>query len=245
MGANKLEKFEIVKVNRKDIHGVDWNPRKISESARKKLKAGLKKFGLVQPIIVNKRSMNIVGGHKRIEEMDTILRNDDYDLHVAMIDVDERGEVSLNVLLNNTSVMGEWDIFALQDLHRLFPDIDYVSDFGFDESEVDIMLGDFFKSEPETPLIDPMKEVKKLDTEDYRQMKKAQREKVKERENENPQDAHELSNLDYTLTIVFPNNRDKADFMSRIKKDPKEKFVKSTILYDISNGIYNLSAISQ
>jgi hypothetical protein len=72
-------------------------------------------------------------------------------------------------------------------------------------------------------------------------MKKNQREKAKARDEDNPQDVHELSNLDYTLTVVFPNNREKADFMRKIRKDPKEKFIKSTIFYDISQGVYNLS----
>ena len=100
MGANKLENFTIEKINRNEIHGADYNPRKITESARKKLKQGMKKWGAVQPIIVNKRTMTIVGGHQRIDAMDQILRKNDYELSVAMIDVDEKDEVSLNVFLN-------------------------------------------------------------------------------------------------------------------------------------------------
>jgi ParB-like chromosome segregation protein Spo0J len=245
MGANKLEVFEIVKVNRQDIHGADYNPRKISEAARKKLRAGLKKYGLVQPIVVNRKTMNIVGGHQRIREMDDIIRKPDYELHVAMIDVSEKDEVSINVQLNNESLQGEWDTFALQDLKNVFPDIDFVADFGFDESEIDVMLGDAFKDvKIEAPLIDPMKEAKKS-AEDFRQMKKDQREKAKNRDAENPQEAHELSDLDYTLTVVFPNNREKADFMRKIRKDPKEKYIKSSIFYDIQKGVYDISALNK
>ena len=245
MGVNKLEKFEITVVHRRDIHGADYNPRTISEGARKKLKAKIKKHGNVQPIIVNKRTMNIVGGHQRLNEFDTLLKIDDYRLTVSMIDVSEREEVEINIILNNTELQGEWDTFKLQDLHNIFPDINFEEDLGFDESTLDIMLGDIFKdTEPETPIIDPMKEAKKeLNAEDYRQMKKDQRDKKKNDLNDNPADVHELSDLDYTLTIVFPNNRDKADFMKKIKKDPKEKFVKSNILFDISKGVYNLSSV--
>jgi len=239
---NKYEKFTIEQVKRCEIHGADYNPRKISEDAKKKLKKSLKEHGLVIPITVNKRTMNIVAGHQRVALLDDIIRKDDYPLKVAMIDVDEKQEAVLNVSLNNQSLMGEFDTVALQDIHELFPDIDYESDFGFDKSEIDIMLGDMFKPEaPEIKLIDPMKEAKhQPSAEDFRQMKKEQREKAKESDAEN---VHELSDLDYTLTIVFPNNRDKADFMKKIKKDPKEKFLKSTILYDLSKGVYKLSAI--
>ena len=241
---NKYEKFIIERVKRCDIHGADYNPRQITEGARDKLKKSLKKHGLVMPVVVNRRTMTIVSGHQRVSVLDDIIRKNDYPLNVAMIDVDGKEEAVLNVSLNNQSLMGEWDTFALQDLHGLFPDIDYVSDFGFDESEIDIMLGDMFKTEnTEIPsFIDPVKEAKKLDAGDFRQMKKEQRDKKKNAVNENPADVHELSDLDYTLTIVFPNNRDKADFMKKIRKDPKEKFVKSVILYDIYKGAYNLSA---
>jgi 23S rRNA G2445 N2-methylase RlmL len=132
MPANKLENFTIEIVNRRDIHGADYNPRKTTESARKKLRAGLKKYGLVQPIVVNKQTMNIVGGHQRINEMDTIIRKPDYQLSVAMINVSEKDEVGLNVFLNNQSAMGEWDITALQVIKELYPDIDYEADMGFD-----------------------------------------------------------------------------------------------------------------
>ena len=245
MGANKLEVFEIVKVNRQDIHGADYNPRKISEAARKKLRAGLKKYGSVQPIVVNKRTMNIVGGHKRLGEFDDIIRKPDYELTVAMIDVDEKDEVAINILLNNQSVMGEWDTFALQDIKNQFPEIDFINDCGFDESDISVMLGDAFKDvKIEAPLIDPIQEAKKS-ADDFRQMKKDQREKAKNRDAENPQEAHELSDLDYTLTVVFPNNREKADFMRKIRKDPKEKYIKSSIFYDISKGAYDISALNK
>jgi len=241
MGANKLEKFEIVKVNRQDIHGADYNPRKITEAAKKKLRDFLKKNGLWQPLVINKRTMTLVSGHQRLAIMDSLLRKDDYDLTVSRVDVDEKTEVSGNVFMNNPSAMGEWDTFALQDLHSLFPDIDYEIDLGFDKSEIDIMLGDMFNDvDIEAPLIDPVKEAKKLETEDFRQMKKNQRENTK---NADPEDVHELSDLNYTLTVVFPNNREKADFMRKIKKDPKEKYVKSTLLFDISKGVYNLSPL--
>ena len=169
MGANKLENFEIVKVNRKDIHGADYNPRKISESARKKLRAGIKKYGIVQPVIVNKKTMNIVGGHQRITEMDTIIRKPDYELSITMIDVDEKNEVSINVFLNNQSAMGEWDTFALQDIKGIFPEIDFEIDMGFDVSDINILFG---KQEKEQKLIEEQTEAQEYTADTFREAKK-------------------------------------------------------------------------
>jgi hypothetical protein len=242
---NKYEKFTVERVSRANIKGADYNPRKISEEARRKLKKSLKEHGLVMPIVVNRRSMTIVSGHQRVSLLDDIIRKDDYPLTVAFVDVDEKEEAVLNVSLNNQSLMGEWDTFALQDLHDIFPDIDFEADFGFDASEIDIMLGDFAKELEETPLIDPVKEAKKaeLSAEDFRQMKKDQRDKAKEENGEGR--SYQLQDNDYVVQIVFPNNREKTDFMRKIRKDPKEKYIKSSVIFDIAHGAYDLSALNK
>jgi len=177
MGANKLESFTAETVNRRDIRGADYNPRKISEAAKKKLRKKMREWGAVQPIVVNRRTMTIVGGHQRIDAMDSILRKDDYELTVAMIDVDEKQEAAINVFLNNPSAQGEWDTFALQNAKR-----------------------------------------------------------------ENRQGgSYNLAESDYVVQIVFPNNREKREFMRKIKKPEGEKFLKSTVLLDIYNQAYDLS----
>ena len=48
----------------KDLKPATYNPRQISTKQYKDLKASVKKFGLVDPIIVNK-DMTIIGGHQR------------------------------------------------------------------------------------------------------------------------------------------------------------------------------------
>lgn len=91
------------------------NPRKIAGEAKKRLRDGLDKFGLVQPIIFNKRTGYIVGGHQRVELCKESMQPDEM-LQVAVIDVDEKAEAELIVFLNNTSAQGYWDEFALLDL---------------------------------------------------------------------------------------------------------------------------------
>jgi hypothetical protein len=236
MGANQLENFEIVKVNRRDIHGADYNPRKISESARKKLRDGLKKYGLVQPIIVNKPTMNVVGGHKRLEEMDTIIRKPDYELHVAMINVSEKDEVSINVFLNNQSAMGEWDVLALQDIKGIFPDIDYEADMGFDESDINILFG---RQEEEQKLIEEQAAAEEFTPDTFRETKKKIREKAKSESKGG--DSYNLAESDYVIQIVFPNNHEKHEFMRKIRKPEKETYLKSSILLDIYNHVYDIS----
>lgn len=242
MAANKLEKYEIKTINRSEIHEADYNPRKITDSVRKKLKKGMKTLGLLAPIIVNKTTMNIVGGHQRISIMDEENKypGKDYELTVAMVELSEQDEVKANVLLNNQGVMGEWDISALGSLKDIFPDLNFETDFGFDTSDIDIMFGKGFQPQEKKEIEQKTAEFSK---DDFREMKREQRAKAKEQNEENG--AYHLNDNDYSVTFVFPNNREKQKFMERIHKPQKETHLKATILYDIYKQQYNLSDIGQ
>lgn len=50
----------------KDLKPATYNPRQISTKQYNDLKASVKKFGLVDPIIVNKDN-TVVGGHQRLK----------------------------------------------------------------------------------------------------------------------------------------------------------------------------------
>ena len=111
MENNKFEVYQIQTVQRSSIHEAPYNPRKISNEARKKLKKGLKTYGLVQPIVVNRKTMNVVGGHQKLSIMDEEYKYpaNDYSLQVSMINVGEETEVKINIFLNNPAAQGEWD----------------------------------------------------------------------------------------------------------------------------------------
>jgi hypothetical protein len=250
MGANKLEAFTIEEIKRGEVRGADYNPRQISESARKKLRKFLRENGLWCPLVMNKRTGNLVSGHQRLEIMDALMRTSDYRLTMSIVDVDEKTEISGNVFMNNPSAQGEWDIFLLKDLKEMFPDIDYESDFGFDISEIEVMFGDIQK-EIETGVADgftpdPVRETRtaakeELTAEDYRALKAASRAKAKAENAENG--SYNLDEADYAVTIVFPNNHEKHSFMRKIHKPEKEKYLKSTALMDIYNHVYDLSIL--
>ena len=78
-----------------------YNPRKISESELGLLRQSLREFGLVQPVIVNAQTGNIVGGHQRVlaAQMELIS-----DLDVVWVDLDPTREKQLNLALNKISV---------------------------------------------------------------------------------------------------------------------------------------------
>lgn len=88
-----------------------YNPRKIGEPELERLRSSVRTFGVVRPIVVNRRSDRIVGGHQTVKAAQA----EGYaDLPVLWVDLDEHGERQLNLALNKIS--GEWDDEKLRDL---------------------------------------------------------------------------------------------------------------------------------
>ena len=87
MELNKYFKSQSIELLRSSIHLAGYNPRTISEEAKKSLKRGIKKYGLLGGIIVNKRTgMTVVSGHQRLAVMDDLNKfpNNDYTIRVAV-----------------------------------------------------------------------------------------------------------------------------------------------------------------
>lgn len=53
--VSKYQKFETATINRGQIKNAEYNPRRISDSAKKKLKDNIKRVGLLDTIVVNKK----------------------------------------------------------------------------------------------------------------------------------------------------------------------------------------------
>ena len=169
--VSKYQKFETATINRGQIKNAEYNPRKISDSAKKKLKDNIKRVGLLDTIVVNKNTMNIVSGHQRISILDSLERKKDYNLTVAMIDLSEKEEKEQNIFFNNTKVQGEFDTDILA---SMLSDIDFEC-AGLDINDVGILGVEVDLPSIEEPS-EADKEVMKLNNEIYdnkREMRKA------------------------------------------------------------------------
>ena len=82
------------------------NPRVISDGAKKALATSIKRFGLVQPIIVNAKTGRIVGGHQRLDAMRAA---GETEVDVAVGNWTDEEERVLNVALNNPEAQGEFN----------------------------------------------------------------------------------------------------------------------------------------
>jgi ParB-like chromosome segregation protein Spo0J len=93
------------------LRPADYNPRKISKEQMDRLKRSLVEFGFVDPVILNTRTGNIVGGHQRVSAAKELGHET---VPVVEVDLDEDREKALNVALNKQG--GEWDYSMLPDL---------------------------------------------------------------------------------------------------------------------------------
>lgn len=99
------------------------NPRRISPSAQAALNSSLDRFGLVEPIVWNRRSGHVIGGHQRLE---LVRARGEKEVAVAVVDLSETDEKALNVALNNPALAGEFTDSVehiLAELKRAAPDV--------------------------------------------------------------------------------------------------------------------------
>lgn len=128
--------MEIQKIPIDQLKAADYNPRKALQKGDpeyEKLKRSITEYGYVDPVIWNKRTGCVVGGHQRL----TVLKDLGHtEVDVVVVDLDLTHEKALNVALNKVS--GEWDIPKLQDLLKgLAEDGEDVTLTGFDIPEVE------------------------------------------------------------------------------------------------------------
>lgn len=112
-----------------------YNPRKQLQPGDKefeKLKNSIIEFGYVEPIIWNKRTGNVVGGHQRLEVMKHL---GETKVDCVIVDLDEQKEKTLNIALNKIS--GEWDTNKLTDLLKELDGDGLSALTGFDIKELD------------------------------------------------------------------------------------------------------------
>ena len=100
-----IEKRKIAELN-----PAPYNPRKSDVTQEANLKASLEKFGVVDPIIFNKQTGNIVGGHFRVRELKKLGVEE---VDCVILDLSPEDEKELNIRLNANS--GSWDMELLSE----------------------------------------------------------------------------------------------------------------------------------
>jgi DNA modification methylase len=119
----------------------DYNPRKDlrpGDPEYDKLKRSIEQFGYVEPVIWNKVTGCVVGGHQRLK---VLIDMGITEVECVVVDMDVEKEKALNIALNKIS--GEWDKEKLALLIADLQGADFdVSLTGFDPTELDDLFKD-------------------------------------------------------------------------------------------------------
>lgn len=141
MGAGVMV---IEKKNTADLLPADYNPRKDlkpGDPEYEKLKRSLEQFGYVEPVIWNKATGRVVGGHQRLK---VLIDMGITEVECVVVDLPEDKEKALNIALNKIS--GDWDkdklAVLIADLQGTAFDVSLT---GFDAAEIDDLFKDTLK----------------------------------------------------------------------------------------------------
>lgn len=130
--------MEIRTLKAAELKAAEYNPRKDlqpEDAEYQKLRRSIEEFGYVEPIIWNERTGNVVGGHQRLK---VLLEKGAEEIEAVVVDLDDRDEKILNVLLNK--VKGRWDIGKLADLLQDLEDAGGMELTGFEDWELQSLL---------------------------------------------------------------------------------------------------------
>jgi DNA modification methylase len=133
------ENLKIQAVAISELKPALYNPRKISDKAFNDLVESLRRYKMLDPLIVNgsaERKNIIIGGHQRYR---AAMKLGYKTVPVVYVELDEKSEKHLNLTLNR--IGGEWDFELLKQF-----DIDLLLEAGFDDTD----LGDIWNDALET-----------------------------------------------------------------------------------------------
>lgn len=130
--------MKIKKVSINEIKEAPYNPRKMTQEELEKLKASIKKFGYVEPVIINKRTNFVIGGNQRLKALKELGYKE---ISAIILDLDEKQEKALNIALNK--INGDWDIDKLKILFEELKDDEIIKYTGFNDFEI----SDFFEEQ--------------------------------------------------------------------------------------------------
>lgn len=164
-----------------DINPAKYNPRLDLQPGNpeyEKIKRSIQEFDLVEPLVWNKRTKRLVGGHQRLKVLKELGQET---VDVSVVDLPEEREKALNIVLNKAQ--GDWDYEKLRDiineLEELGTDITLT---GFDVEDVMQLnferVGHKEKEEKNNP---PTMRVVFENEQDFRKMEKDLRELIEEK----------------------------------------------------------------
>lgn len=205
------------RVQRSAINPAQYNPRTISDYARKQLKSSLSTFGLVETPVWNETTGNLVSGHQRLSILDREFGypGADYTIDVSVVALSLREEKKLNVWLNNHAAQGQFDEAAFLEFMASEPGLK-LEDLGLNAVDLDF---DFGGSSAFAQLLESEKKASDAIKRDVDEIKKRKKIARQEDNAEPEQDA------DYFVMVAFESKNAKDAWLRQHNLPPTSRYV--------------------
>lgn len=251
MKESKIKQSESREMQRSQINFANYNPRKMPAEARKKLKANIKRVGILGGIVWNEVTGNLVSGHQRLSVIDEVNKfnsetnENDYSIRVEVVQMDEKTEKEQNIFMNNRNVQGDFDSDMLR---GMLDGIDYnlagLNDFdlnmlGIGEMDLNInndiwrkddvlddslsIIDDLTQKERENRNIDRSKEFYD-DSKENQIARHNEIQKIKDRINNQNSFQKDNGMLSYVV-LSFNNPTERANFMEAFGYGFDERYI--------------------
>jgi hypothetical protein len=134
-----MKTTSIRRVTLKDLKYDQRNPRSHSRQNLRHIEESLKRFGQVEPLVVQKGTGRVIGGNGRLAVM---ARLGWTDCNVVEVELDDLQASALAVALNRASEDGDWDLSALEAILSELEASQSLEGVGFSTEEFERLKGE-------------------------------------------------------------------------------------------------------
>jgi hypothetical protein len=190
----------------------------------------MSEVGLLQPLIINKTTGWLLGGHQRLASMDALEKykdgKNDYQIDVAMVELTEKEEAEMLVFLNNASASGTWDTDLLAELN-LDMGVKFDS-MGFEKLDIELIFdGDSRFDGFFADTIEQIEQKQSLQNIEAQKRGGSQLDRF-----EHQKDHAEDLSPDFYVTVVFNNQEEKQAMLKRLRIPKGELYISGGLVMD-------------
>lgn len=223
-------------IKRSQINLNPLNPKRHTEDAIKQQKKNLQKVGFLGGIVWNRRTGNLIDGHRRVYAMDLLYKYDgskekDYDIKVEVCELDEKNEKEQLTYMAVGNTKADYDLIAKYaseiDIYNVgLSDSDINDILSFTDTDIDAVtdsIDDLILPPTDEDKVNPVEKTAEEKKQHVKDIKEQVRESAERRQ----------ADEEAYIMLSFTNAYNKQAFCDLFGIDSSEKFMKGEKLLEM------------